>query len=82
MNAAQRLAECRAVLGGEYDAMRSVWDEQATDKDRRLLLAMAGRNASITSRRAGVAWCDLSAVDRGDIAAGLRKFSAWAERLK
>jgi hypothetical protein len=83
MSAARlRLVECRAILGGEYDPLRAVWDEQATNKDRRLLLAMAGRVQSEAGRLAGWAWGDLAADCRADIAHGLRRWKAWAERLQ
>lgn len=77
-----RLVECRAILGGEYDPMRDIWDCQATVKDRRLLLAMAGRVATDAGRLAGRAWCDLPNDLRVAIAGGLRRWSAWAERLR
>lgn len=82
MSAALRLVECRAILGGERDEFRVVWDEQATIKDRRLLLAMAGVTPGLASRQAGGAWVDLSPQLRGEIKRGLARFSAWAERLK
>lgn len=82
MTARLRLVECRAVLGGERDAFRLVWDEQATTKDRRLLLAMAGEPAAMAGRLAGRAWCDLSAELRGNVKAGLKRFAAWSERLQ
>lgn len=77
-----KLVECRAVLGGERDAFRAVWDEQATAKDRRLLLAMAGEPAGLAGRMAGRAWVDLSAELRGNIKRGLARFSGWADKLK
>ncbi len=80
--AADRAAECRAILGGQRDEFRAVWDEQATGKDRRLLLAMAGEPAGAAARLAGRAWVDLSAELRGRIKSGLKRFSAWSERLK
>ena len=79
---AARLAECRAILGGEYDPLRAVWDEQATAKDRRLLLAMAGHVGSMASRLSSRAWCDLLPETRVAVAGGLRRFSAWAGRLQ
>lgn len=83
MSAARlRLVECRAVIGGERDKLRAVWDEQATAKDRRLLLAMAGRGAAADARLAGLAWCDLRPELRCDIAGGLRKWRAWSERIQ
>ena len=60
MSARLRLVECRAVLGGEYDPMRAAWDERATIKDRRLLLAMAGRDAFALR----VPWVDLPILVR------------------
>ena len=79
---AQRAAECRAILGGERDKFRVVWDEQATQKDRALLLAMAGEPRAMAARLAGRAWCDLSAEMRPEIKRALKKWSAWAERLQ
>ena len=79
--AARRLAECWQVLAGEYDPLRVVWDEQATQKDRRQLLAMAGCVTSIVGRYIAYAWCDLPGVVRTDIAGALKKYAAWAERL-
>lgn len=76
-----RLVECRAVLGGERDPLRAVWDERATAKDRRLLLAMAGVSAVEAAHRSGAAWGDLPAALRGDIARGLDRFRGWAARV-
>lgn len=76
------LVECRAILGGERDPFRAVWDEQATAKDRRLLLAMAGEPPALAGRMAGRAWGDLSAEMRGNVKRGLERFAGWAERLK
>lgn len=82
MSAARlRLVECRAILGGEYDAMRAVWDHQATSKDRRLLLAMAGRQERELRYLADKAWGDLSVDNRESIRAGLRRFRAWSEKV-
>lgn len=79
MSAARlRLVECRAILGGARDPLRAVWDERATLKDRRLLLAMAGVSSVEAARRSGVAWGDLPAALRGDIARGLGRFRDWA----
>lgn len=82
MSAALRLVECRAVLGGERDPFRAVWDERATDKDRRMLLAMAGRSRFDQQVLAGKAWTDLKPEVRTDIKGGLGKFSSWAARLQ
>lgn len=76
-----RLVECRAVLGGERDPMRAVWDERAALKDRRLLLAMAGVSAVEAARRSSAAWCDLPASLRGDIVRGLGRFREWAAKV-
>lgn len=82
MSAALRLVECRQILGGERDKLRPVWDEQASIKDRRLLLAMAGIGATAAARDVGRSWCDLSAERRAAVVGGLRRWSAWAERLQ
>lgn len=76
------LACCLAIIGGEYDPLRAVWDEQATLKDRRLLLAMAGHAGSMATRLSGRAWCDLLPETRVAVAGGLRRFKAWSERLQ
>ncbi|KXB31743.1 hypothetical protein AT959_05155 [Dechloromonas denitrificans] len=77
-----KLVECRAILGGERDPFRVVWDEQATTSDRRVLLAMAGEPAQSAGRLAGRAWCDLRADLRGRVLSALKRFSGWAEKLK
>ena len=83
MSAARlRLVELRAVLGGERDPFGNVWDFQATKKDRALLLMMAGKNSVDAGWLSGRAWSDLSAENRGNIQAGLRRFSGWAAKLK
>lgn len=76
-----RAAECRALLGGERDAMRAVWDAQATDRDRRLLLAMAGVSGLSVSIMAGRAWGDLKPEMRGAVRSGLARFRGWADRV-
>ena len=83
MSAARlKLVELRAVLGGERDPFGNVWDFQATKKDRALLLMMAGKNSVDAGWLSGRAWSDLSAENRGNIQAGLRRFSGWAAKLK
>lgn len=77
-----RLVECRAILGGERDQFRVVWDDQASTRDRRVLLAMAGEPVQAAGRLAGRAWCDLSAHTRGEVLRGLGRFAAWADKLK
>lgn len=76
------LVECRAILGGERDKFRDVWDCQASQRDRKVLLAMAGEPAQAAGRLAGRAWCDLSAHTRGEVLRGLGRFAGWADRLK
>lgn len=76
-----RLVECRAILGGERDPMRAIWDEGATARDRRFLMAMGGIAQDRIAGRSGFCWVDLSVNDRVAIVGGLRKFKAWAARL-
>lgn len=83
MSAARlRLVECRAILGGERDPFRVVWDDQTTARDRRLLLMMAGESQAQAGRHYGYAWCDLSAHTRGEVKRRLAEFSVWADKLK
>ena len=77
-----RLAECRAIIGGERDKFRAVWDEMASPSDRRLLLAMARKTTSEAMFYQRAAWCELPASVRGDVVAGLARFQAWAARMK
>ena len=76
-----RMAEVRAILGGVRDPLRAVWDERATLKDRRLLLAMAGASQVEAARWASMGWCDLRPDVRGNVIGGLRKFRGWAEKV-
>lgn len=76
-----KLVECRAVLGGERDPMRAIWDDRATQKDRRFLMLMAGMGPERIYGKSGYGWSDLSAADRREIKAGLRKFKEWAAAL-
>lgn len=83
MSAARlKLVECRGILGGERDRLRPVWDEQATAKDRKLLLLMAGHAGTMAGHLASRAWCDLLPETRTAIAGGLRRWSEWAEKLQ
>ena len=83
MSAARlRLVECRAILGGERDPFRAVWDEQATTKDRKLLLMMAGEPVGSAGRLSGLAWCDLRADLRGQVVIKMKRFASWAEKLQ
>lgn len=79
---AARAAECRAILGGERDKFRIVWDEQATQKDRVLLLAMAGEPREMSARLARRAWGDLSPELRYEIKRGLKRWAEWADKLQ
>lgn len=80
--AAERLAQCRAILGGAHDALRTIWDERASGKDRRLLLAMSGRQGPEWARLASYPWGALPGEVRSEIAAGLRRFKTWAAELE
>lgn len=82
MTARLHLVECRAILGGERDEFRAVWEEQATHKDRKFLLQMAGEPLQSAGWRAGYAWLDLPVELRAEVKRKLRQFSTWAERLK
>lgn len=75
--AAARLAEARAILGGVRDPLRLVWDDSASEKDRRLLLAMAGC-VEPEFYLVGRSWNELSAELRGKIRRGLARFRKWA----
>lgn len=41
--------KCARFLGGARDPLWAVWDESASNKDRRLLLLLAGRSGSVSS---------------------------------
>lgn len=76
----ERLAECRAILGGERSGMRAVWDNTANDKQRRVLLAMAGRTeGGLCSMWASQSWAALPEYLRSEIVVGLRRFRTWAD---
>jgi len=78
-----QLAKCWASLGcGENDPMRAVWDVKASQKDRRLLLAMAGASVTTAAACVNKAWGDLKPAMRGDIKRGLQRFKGWAEKLE
>ena len=78
IGAVARLAEVRAILGGVRDPLRAVWDESATNKDRRVLLLLAGCSEFERAHYAGKGWGDLRAELRGRIRSGLKKFRTWA----
>lgn len=79
---AAALKECRAILGGERDKMRLIWDERASEKDRKVLLAMAGATMAEAHYCKNKAWGDMRASLRGDITRGLARFSGWAAALE
>lgn len=78
----RRLVECRAIIGGEHDAFLLVWDEQASSKDRRVMLTLAGEPPQSAGFYAGYAWRDLSPEMRGRITGAMRRFKTWSERLQ
>jgi len=62
------LAQCRAILGGEYDPLRSFWD-RSSERRRRLLLSLAERSPFY----AAYTWRDLPAHVRGPLRGTLRQ---------
>lgn len=66
--------------------MRAAWDERATIKDRRLLLAMAGRVSEQANGLCGRQWGELTGELTGEtraaIVGGLRRWRAWADALQ
>lgn len=77
----ERLAEARAILGGERSAMRAVWDERATAKQKRVLLSMAGRAGVECNNWLTRSWGELPEYLRSEIVCGLNRFRAWAEEV-
>lgn len=78
-----QLAACWAAMGrGESDPMRAVWDDKASAKDRRLLLAMAGASVTTAARCVSMSWGDLKPAMRGDIKRGLARFKGWAAKVE
>ncbi len=83
VDARQRLAAVRSILGGApHDPLGAVWDIRASEKDRRLLLAMGGASQFEAARWKSAGWSDLPAATRGDIRRGLARFRDWASRLE
>lgn len=78
-----RLSECRAVLGGERSRMRSVWDDEANDKQRRVMLAMSGRlgPSAHVALWASSSWVSLPEYLRSEIVCGMRRFRTWADEV-
>lgn len=76
-----RLVECREILGGSYDPMRAIWDERATLKDKRLLLAMAGRVNAEAANLCTKPWESLTGETRAAVHGGLRRWREWADAL-
>ena len=62
------LAQCRAILGGEYDPLRSFWD-RSSERRRRVLLSLAERSSFF----AAYAWRDLPGHVRGPLRGTLRQ---------
>lgn len=77
-----RLVECREILGGSYDPMRAIWNEHATLKDKRLLLAMAGRVNTEAANLCTKQWETLTGETRAAVHAGLRRWGEWAATLE
>lgn len=59
--------------------MRAAWDERATIKDRRLLLAMAGRVSEQANGLCGRQWGELTGETRAAIVGGLRRWREWSQ---
>jgi hypothetical protein len=80
--AARAFAEMRAILGGERDSFCPVWDAKASERDRRLLLAMAGcQSGTEQFSLAQRSWRELSPEIRSRVKYGLAKFQLWAAAL-
>jgi len=77
----ERLAECLGVLGGVSSRLGRVWNNRASVQDRRLLLALSGRRGMVWSRMADLSWQDLPPEVRAQVAAGMRRFKAWADEV-
>lgn len=77
----ERLAEARAILGGQYSPIAHIWDEVAKSRDRRLILAIAGKNGPEWSQVADLEWRQLSPELRSGIVGGLRRFADWLARM-
>jgi hypothetical protein len=77
----ERLAECRAILGGESSRLGRIWNARASRQDRRLLLALSGRRGMVWSRLADRSWQDVPPDVRAQVAAGMRRFKAWADEV-
>jgi len=79
--AADGLARCREALAGAGDAFALVWDGRASDRDRRLLLALGGVAAEDAACLRKKAWRDLRPEVRGAVKRGLTRFKVWADGL-
>ena len=79
VSVSERLAEARAVLGGQRSGIGSVWDGRTTRRDRRLLVVMARGQAM--GRVLDASWSDLPADLRSDIVAAVGRWAGWARDL-
>lgn len=79
--AAAGLAACRAVLSADGSPMGLIWDAQAGDRDRRLMLVMAGESSETARRLAARPWREQSPERRAAILAAMRRWREWAGRL-
>lgn len=62
------LAQCRAILGGQYDPLRPFWD-RSSERRRRMLLSLADRSPYYAVH----AWADLPASIRGPLRGALQQ---------
>lgn len=77
----ERLAECRAILGGVSSKLGRVWNVRASVQERRLLLSLSGRRGMVWSRLADLCWQDLPPEVRAQVASGMQRFKAWADEV-
>ena len=70
------LAQCRAILGGQYDPMRSVW-EASSERRRALFLSIAGQRPHYVHRT----WLELPVETRGLIRGGVRHLKCFLNSL-
>ena len=80
--ARERLAECRAILGGVYDPMTPKWARAAVRERRFLLTIAGGYPASLKNRYAEVpSWGGLPSEVRVAIKIGLSRLRSWADEV-
>lgn len=73
---AAALAQCRAMLGGEFDPFGRFWD-QSDRAARSVLLRIAGQPAFCESRQ----WSELAAEARASIKRRARDLRGWLVSL-